>query len=220
MLLSAFDWRRRLALPRKNHSSSRWPTGGLRSQSAPRRCKKGRLNEYRPPQRTRVRAMIIGLVLLLLDRQAESVLWRAPLELAVRGASSTHKSSGLTNIGRAFGRRDSFVPLSLAVCFMQNPSFIAHQQRVEHGHGRMLDPAEPEPIQPLCRRINCSSGRLEGMLRAAEPRAPTRSMLRQHRRPGTWPPCWRTLLDQIQVHDLRVRPIPGFCMHHSRTLAD
>src|SRR5713226_1139380 len=50
MPLSAFGWRRKLALRRINPFSSKWPKGGLRSPSAPRRRRIDSLNESRPAQ--------------------------------------------------------------------------------------------------------------------------------------------------------------------------
>src|SRR5437660_12673902 len=76
--------------------------------------------------------------------------------------------------------------------FMQSPSFLAHQRRLEHGHGRsnceslfqiaripsdnhirdMLDPAEPERLDPVCAdtvaALEAISGRLDRFRRLGD----------------------------------------------------
>ena len=49
--LSAFDWRRQPTLSHINRFSSKWPTGGSRSPSAPRRRK---IDSYTSPDPWRV----------------------------------------------------------------------------------------------------------------------------------------------------------------------
>lgn len=88
-----------------------------------------------------------------------------------RGLNATY---GMGDIGLA----------AFSVFFMQSPSFLAHQRRLEHGHGRsnceglfeitkipsdnhmraMLDPAEPERLHPVFADTVATLERMKGGL--------------------------------------------------------